>query len=277
MVGEPPPTRQRIDLTCPECGHVQQEPALVVSTQCKACRAHIQVADGKALARPKPLTRLAPPRPDPEPTAPLPPTPPKPSFKPSPPTPRRIHPLLRWILRPKPLRQIACFDCGHLFTAAPEAQSSQCPRCSCYISLADHTIDDHWNRSIRTRGNVTILKGASLTATRVECHHLTVIGQLDAPASCSGTATFRNHGKITGPLNCHHLRIERRCRVEFMQPVHAHQATIHGHARGQLNCSGTVTLEKHASLTGYVRAANLTGKRGASHHGTFEKIPPPAT
>src|SRR6476469_170927 len=70
--------RQRIEVSCPECGHSQEEPGIVVSTACRACGFHFQVKDGKAVARLKPTTRVAADRssepdsePEPEPSKPL--------------------------------------------------------------------------------------------------------------------------------------------------------------------------------------------------------------
>jgi cytoskeletal protein CcmA (bactofilin family) len=275
MVGEPPPTRQRVELTCPECGHAQWEPALVVSTQCQACRVHFQVSAGKAVARPRAAARLAKPRLDSDPYPDAPPPQPKLAYRATakPPPPR--HPLLRWLFPAKPPRTLICFDCEHQFTAALEAQSSQCPRCCCYMSLVDYKIDAPWHRSIQTRGDVTVLKSGSLANCTIQCHHLTVLGQLGCAVDCSGNLTIRNHGKIPGKITCRNLRIERRSRVEFMQPVTAGNVVIDGHARGQITSSGTVTLEKRAVLYGYVRAASIIVKRGAKHHGAFEMTPSP--
>ena len=47
MADETP--RHRIEVACPECGETQAEPALVVSTQCRSCRANFQVREGKGV------------------------------------------------------------------------------------------------------------------------------------------------------------------------------------------------------------------------------------
>lgn len=246
---------------------------MVMSTHCRNCGSHFKVADGKAVTRQRTTVRIAktPLESEPEP---LPPPPPAPPVRPQPKPKPALHPLLRLFLRPKPPHDVLCFDCGHTFSVAAEAQSSQCPRCSCYISLADYQIDAPWNREIHTRGNVTILKTGSVTASSVRAHHLTVIGELRCPAECSGDVTILGHGRITGSITCRNLRIERRARVEFLQPVTACHVTIDGHARGQFHCSGTVTLRKRSHLHGYVRAAAVIIKTGAKHHGVFETAPP---
>ena len=267
------PQRHRIEVACPECGHKQFEPALVVSTQCRACRANFQVRDGKGVVRTRPVTRLAKPRKDgdPEPAPPA-PTPAKPVFKPGPRPAPRPPLLIRLLRRSKPPREVVCFGCSHTFSAIAEAQSSQCPKCGSYVSLIDFEIDGPWNRRIETRGNVVIQKGGSVSGTTVRCHHLTVLGELAGSVECSGDLVIRSHGRIIGNVQCRHLRVEKGSRVEFLNPVTATTATIDGEVRGQISCSGAITLQKRARLHGLVRTSSLVVKPGAKHTGTIEMI-----
>ncbi len=198
MSADPLSPRQRTTLVCPECGHKQEEPALVISTHCRSCGCHMKVVDGKAAPRPRTTLRVAKsPHPDPDP-----PPPPKvftPAKRSHAADPAARHPLLRLLFRTKPPRPIICFDCGHSYTAAPAAQSSQCPRCSCYVSLLDHGIDGPWNREIHTRGHVTILKQGSYSATSLKAHDLTLLGELHSPTECSGTVVIRANTRLTEP------------------------------------------------------------------------------
>lgn len=265
------PQRHRIEVACPECGHIQIEPALVVSTLCRSCRANFQVKDGKGVSRPQTVTRLAKPRNDDDPE-PLPAAPekPKPSYRRIPPAPPRRSLLKRLLLPQKPPREVNCFDCGHQFTAIAEAQSSQCPKCGSYVSLLDYEISNHWNRRIQTCGDVLIQKSGAVSGVTLRCHHLTVLGSLAGSVECSGDLIIRNHGKIVGTVSCRNLRVEKGARVEFLHPVTASSATIDGHVRGQISCTGPVTLEKRAQLHGLVRTSSLVVKPGAKHTGTIE-------
>jgi len=184
--------------------------------------------------------------------------------------------LLRLLTPTQPPRGVHCFRCSHVFQAIAEAQSSQCPKCGEYVSLNDYLIDEIWNRRIHTRGNVTIRKNAAISQTSVSCHNLTVLGSLHADADCSGNITIRSSGRITGTIRCHTLIIERSLRVEFMQPVHAQSAIIHGHVLGQIFCSGPVTLEKKSRFQGLIRTTSLIAKRGSLQSGTVEIIDSPA-
>jgi cytoskeletal protein CcmA (bactofilin family)/predicted RNA-binding Zn-ribbon protein involved in translation (DUF1610 family) len=269
------PQRHRIQVACPECGHIQTEPALVISTQCRGCRTHFQIKDGKGVTRIQSVARLAKPRRDDEyhitPASPPPKNPPR--YGPINPAPRSWF--MR-VLRPgKPPREVVCFICGHDFKAIAQAQSSQCPKCGGYVNLLDRLIAEHSNTRIETRGNVTILKTGSVSGVTIRCHHLTVLGGLSAHVECSGVLAIRSNGKINGLLQCRHLRVETGAHVEFLGDLTAKSASIDGEVRGRLNCSGPVTLEKGARLHGLVRCSELIVKSRAKHTGTIEIVTNP--
>lgn len=267
------PKRHRIEVTCPECGHVQAEPALVVSTQCRSCRANFQVHQGKGVVRQRPVTRLAKPRKDSDPEPEPPPSIAAPPFMRPGPTVQPPKSFLMRLFNPsKPPREIRCFTCSHSYTTIAEAQSSQCPKCSGYISLLDYDITEHWNRRVQTCGDVVIQKTGTVAGVTLQCHNLTVLGELAGSVECSGDLIIRSHGKIIGKVTCRNLRVEKGARVEFLNPVIATTAFIDGNVRGQISCTGAVTLEKRAHLQGLVRTTSLIVKPGAKHTGTIEMI-----
>jgi cytoskeletal protein CcmA (bactofilin family) len=231
------PRRHRIEVTCPECGHVQKEPALVVSTQCRSCCANFQVREGKGVVRKRPNILIAKPKKDDEQE-----------------------------LEPKSAKTTP---------TVAEAQSSQCPKCSSYISLIDYEITEPWNRRIQTCGDVIIQKPGSVSGVTLQCHNLIVLGELAGSVECSGDLIIRSHGKIVGKVTCRNLRIEKGARVEFLNPVKAATAYIDGHVRGQISCTGSITLEKRAHLQGLVRTTSLVVKPGAKHSGTIEMVQAP--
>jgi cytoskeletal protein CcmA (bactofilin family)/Zn finger protein HypA/HybF involved in hydrogenase expression len=268
------PRRHRIEVTCPECGQVQTEPALVVSTQCRACRANFQVREGKGVVRNRPITRLAKPRKDGDPEPEPPATKTRTLLRRETPVPPPKSFLMRLFNPDKPPRAVTCFGCGHTYTASGDAQSSQCPKCSGYVSLQDYDISEHWNRRIQTCGDVVIQKSGVVAGVTLQCRHLTVLGELAGSVDCSGDLVIRSHGKIIGKVRCHNLRVEKGARVEFLNPVTATTAFIDGTVRGQITCSGAITLEKRAQLHGLVRTSSLIVKPGAKHTGTIEMVQP---
>lgn len=262
--------RRHIELTCPNCDHQQMEPSLVISTICRSCGFHMDIRDGKPVARPKYATRLAssgkPPvqHPAVAEQAPV-------KRAPSEPT---VGFLRRMFRKETVKRPISCYHCNRTFEVVPDAQSTQCSKCGGYISLRDYQIDHAWRRRIQTRGNVTILKTGSIVGVNVQCHDLIVLGQLSASVNCSGKLVVRSHGKILGNVSCAELRVERGAHVEIQGDVHTRSAYIDGMVKAQVNCSGTITLEKKAHLQGLARAGGLIVKAGARHSGSMEVVRP---
>lgn len=269
--------RQRIELVCPECGHHQQEPAIVVSSQCRACQAYFEITDGRVVSRPKtiePFAKVRTRNPSDEAFEPIPAAQGGPPRKPSM-SERPKRPLWMRLLQPlKPPRLTSCFECSHPFEALGNAQSSQCPKCGSYVSLLDYEIGENWNRNIQTRGDVKILKSGTIAGASVRCHDLIVLGDLNGTVECSGDLVIRSHGKIIGAVQCRHLRVEKGARVEFLNPVKAGSASIDGQVRGQIHCTGVVTLQKRAQLDGLVRTTSLVVKPGARHNGVIEVVNP---
>ena len=263
------PQRHRIRIECPECGNFQLEPAMVVSTQCRNCRAGVSVIDGKGVVRKTSTVRIAKSQSDAEPE---PSTPPPAPLAPSPPKPTFLETLQRLLNPPAPPRELTCFACKHEFTASGNAQSSQCPKCCGYLSLLDHEINSLWERSIKTCGNVLIRKNGIFNAASLTCHQLTLLGSIHCPVICSGDLVIRTHAKINYPVRCRNLMVEKGYRVEFLGTVHAETANIRGTVRGQLTCTGQVTLEKRSQFHGLVRTTSLVVQSGANHFGTVEII-----
>lgn len=242
---------------------------MVVSTVCRGCGQHISITDEKPVMRPQYTTRLAtdqkPPVEYPSVAAEA--------------VPEKVEKkqasqgiFSRFFTKERLKRKLNCYHCEHVFEVISEAQSTQCSKCGGYISLRDYTIDQAWRRQIQTRGNVTVLKGASIIGVHVQCHDLLVLGKLSASVECSGKLAIRSHGKILGNVRCDELRIERGAKVEFQGDVYARSAYIDGEVKAQITCTGTITLEKKAHLQGLARAAGLVVKAGAKHSGLMEVV-----
>ena len=159
-------------------------------------------------------------------------------------------------------RPVRCFECGQVQQVSSAARSTQCGRCTRYISLEDFEITNSWANNIYTRGDVVIAKQGKLVGTEVACHDLTVNGELSATVDCSGDATFRGPARILGSMHCRHLRVDKKARLEFPQGVVAESADIYGQFEGSLLCSGSVCIYKTGSVLGDVTAREVDVKEG---------------
>ena len=264
---------RHIELVCPECDHRQLEPSMVISTICRSCGKYMDISNGKPKVRPNHATRRLASSDKP----PLQYSYTAPEEKQSPKEKDIERGFLKRLFFGESAKiSVDCYHCNRSFEVVQDAQSTQCPKCGGYIALRNYEIDQAWHRRIQTRGNVTILKGASIVGVKVTCHDLTVLGSLSASVNCSGKLVIRNHGKIVGNVKCAELRVERGSQVEFQGDVSTKTVYIDGQVKAQITCSGTITLEKKSHLQGVARAAELIVKSGAKHSGLMEVIRPQA-
>jgi cytoskeletal protein CcmA (bactofilin family) len=96
---------------------------------------------------------------------------------------------------------------------------------------------------------------------------------LDAPVECTGELWFRRNARITHPMHCGLLRVQRGVKVEFLHPVTTRDARIGGEVRGEITCTGQATFERKSRFVGLVRARKLDLKPGARHEGSTEMLP----
>jgi cytoskeletal protein CcmA (bactofilin family)/ribosomal protein S27E len=344
---------KKVDLTCPYCGHLQQEPSQVISSFCRSCGEHFRVRKGVAIANPglrvSGIAEVRPPRkrnpllaaPElsgtPAPAGnswlvsaeaqeagarPLPepaprsagdgeeltagaffglgaPNVPSDAVETSGPSLGRnahsrealaegsmgalIAAQQTVVVAEKdkmppnyaapddrrrrddnvPEIRVRCFRCHHHQDVSRFAKSTQCERCSAYISLANYEIKTVKSHTLRTRGDIIIAKkGGLINNSEIACHHLTVSGSIDATVDCTGDAVFRHSGTVRGQLHCEKLVIEKNCEVRFPDGVMANRAEIAGHLIGDLTCSGKVRVARTGIVEGDLASIDLELRDG---------------
>jgi len=177
-----------------------------------------------------------------------------------------------------PSLPVRCYRCYHVQEVSRYAKSSQCERCSTYISLANYEIKTVQSHALRTRGDVTITKrGGLVDGSEIACHHLVVNGTLDATVDCTGDAVFRHSGTARGRLHCDKLVVEKDCEVRFPDGVMARRAEIAGRLVGDLTCSGKVRIARGGLLEGDLAAVELELKEGGHVSGETKLDPATST
>lgn len=163
--------------------------------------------------------------------------------------------------------EVRCFRCFHTQPVSRYAKSTQCARCSTYISLADYEIRARRSHTLRTRGDIVIRRRGGLRDCEIACHHLTVGGSIDARVDCSGDAVFRRGGLVRGHLYCRKLIVEKGAEVEFPDGAKAEHAEIHGRIVGDLVCGGLARVHRSGSVSGDLVAASIEIRDGGRVEG----------
>ncbi len=171
-------------------------------------------------------------------------------------------------------RKILCVGCRHELFVSKHATSTICPNCSEYVSLESFTIANHRRENIRTRGNVSIQRKASLTASEVVCDNLKVYGKISGKIDCAGTAFFHCSGKVVGSLRCKHLIIHKICNLTFLPGIHADTAEIHGEVKGDIICDGKIKISKTATVIGDCTAPTVVLEDGGNLCGQMRFMKP---
>jgi cytoskeletal protein CcmA (bactofilin family) len=173
---------------------------------------------------------------------------------------------------------VRCHRCHHVQDVSRHAKSTQCARCSAYISLANYEIRTIKRLTLRTRGDIEIAgRGGLVNRSEIACHHLIVNGPIDATVDCSGDAVFRHSGTVRGRLHCDELIIGKRCEVRFPDGVVANRAEVAGHLIGDLTCSGMVRVRRTGLIEGDLDAVALELKDGGRISGEAKLDPATGT
>lgn len=167
------------------------------------------------------------------------------------------------------LRSVACFECGQEQQISASAASTICSACNGYISLRDVHVRNDSRQKIKTRGDVTIHKKASLHGSSLACHDLEVLGTLSGGVQCTGQASFSSDCRILGVFSCASLIVNKRSKIHFLQPVYAHEIVVSGEATGDFYCSGNVTVKKNGFLRGELIARSVSVEPGGRLDASF--------
>lgn len=172
-------------------------------------------------------------------------------------------------------RNVLCFDCRTTHSVSRASISTLCPACSCYMDLRDIVITDSVQERIRTRGDVIVEKRGSLAGSSITCGNLTIYGEVQGSIFASGTIHFRNSGRYFGEIRCTQLIIDKKCQLQFQQPIHAESAEILGAVTGRFMLAKRLLLGPKSSLTGSVEAKYVSMPPGAKVNGPLVINPNP--
>lgn len=157
---------------------------------------------------------------------------------------------------------VECFECKRRQEVSGAASSSICPSCSAHIDLRDYKVNTSFSRSIRTHGEVHITAKGDLSSSNVRCRRALVEGRVRGNLECDDLVRIDVSGKIPGRISARNALIERRAEVQFFRRLSVGNLEIRGKMQGEVIADGTVTIRKHASLEGPVRARAINVEKG---------------
>lgn len=213
----------KVQVTCPHCGHRQAESRLAISTNCRSCRQYFSVET-------KP----------PEPARPR--TPAKPSAN---------------------TRQITCFDCGTALDVALTAESTMCKRCSSYVDLKDYRIDKAVSKNFKTKGAFVIEPKGYVFNTETIAEHAIIRGRFLGQLDVRGSLTVYKGAQIKGRFKAAKLIVPEGESFRWPETIRANAMDIAGELVANISIREGARFRATARFFGNVEATNLVIDEGA--------------
>lgn len=260
-----PPRITKKAVTCPQCGTSQQESPGAISTFCRACGRHFELAEkSPAPVGRKPVAwreRLAPIVARLEPLR-------RRALKHAEPWLLRYEPQIekirdyyhRW--RPPEFKRVRCHECARIHEVPYTAASTSCPNCNAHIDLYDVLVEKRASRVVRTRGNLVIKKFGYLNNQLTICGNADIGGGAAGKIFCDGETKIRTAGRLNCEIGSRRVRIERGADVIVAHPIRVHDMVVHGKITARVYCNGTLRILKRGFLRGEVHARSIMVDRG---------------
>jgi len=213
---------------CPHCGFIQHEPVNLISTYCRSCGSHYEIA-GAASADAGPE--------------------------------KKRDGLLKRVMA-RPPRSIRCHHCATTHEVSGHARSTICPGCNASIELGDLTFSSHVSRPVNTRGKLIVEPGGSLNCALIICGEALIEGRINGALLCEGTLRLACSGKSSGRITAKSIIIEKCADMELIHPVKTADLTVNGRASGNFECDGQVRIGRRGILEGRIVARSVVVERG---------------
>lgn len=227
-----PDAPRKASFCCPHCGFVQHEPAHLISTYCRACGAHYEVAGARSPGEQWEKSGES-----------------------------LVNQALRRIIS-KPDRMVHCHLCGQNHEVSGYAKSTICPGCAASIELGDLVFSSNVSRPVDTRGKLTVQAEAYLNSSQIICGSALIQGRIAGTLRCEGEVRLACSGKLGCQILAHTVRIEKNASVELAHLLETTNLIILGSLIGRVRCNGNVTVKRTGKLEGHLEARSVTVERG---------------
>jgi cytoskeletal protein CcmA (bactofilin family) len=216
---------EKVSVTCPRCGHTQQEPKAAFSSACRKCGQYLRIEDVlRTAAAPKADERRA---------------------------------------EGPGLRRVTCFTCGTELQVSSTAQSTMCKRCSAHVDLRDYRITNAVSKNFKTKGRFVVEEGAFLFNSESMAGDMVLKGRFLGKLTVENSLEIHPKAEIKGAFKAGRLVICEGSRFRWPQTLQLAGADIAGEMVADIEATSTVVLRSTARMFGDVRAPKMLVESGA--------------
>jgi cytoskeletal protein CcmA (bactofilin family) len=227
------PLPRKAPFRCPHCGFVQEESEHLISTYCRSCGRHYEVAPNSANRK---------------------------TSNHFPRVPNAI-----WLhASSAPGRAIRCYHCGKTHGVSEHARTTFCPHCNIAIDLADATISSVTSRPIDMRGNLIITHSGHVCSALTVCSAAFVAGRISGTLICESTLRLECSGRLNCQIRAKSVVIEERARLMLTYPTRSGDLMVRGQATGTFECAGGIWIAGGGSIEGRIAASSVVVEYGGT-------------
>lgn len=237
-----PASPRKAPCRCPHCGFVQQESVHLISTYCRSCGSHYEVAGEARTARKQDSGWVE----------------------------KTLHRVLA-----RPPRTVHCYHCDKDHEVSAHARSTLCPSCGTSIEFSNLTFSTNVSRPVDTRGHLHIEPAGFLNSGLIVCGKGFIEGRIAGTLHCEGTLRLATVARLSCRIQTQSLVIEKPARADLVFPMQCREAVVHGQLFGTLNCAGKVRIGKGGVFQGRLNAQAVIVDRGGTLLAESSVQPPP--
>lgn len=221
-------TPTKVEVRCPHCGNGQLEPWHAVSTYCRSCGDHFDIASRKE------VESLA----------------------------KKLAPSPLHALTGRKKREVLCYRCEGKHEVSTFAKNTICPSCNAAIEFGNVVIASNASRPIDTRGRLTIKPSGNLQNGWIVCGEAVIQGKISGTLRCEGEVLLATSGVVHCNIHAGSMVVDKKAAADFTFPLHVQKLEIAGKVQGQIYCEGQVFIRRTGSLEGTLHARSVVVEKG---------------
>lgn len=263
----------KVSVTCPQCGHVQQEPLAAYSTNCKKCGRYYRVQEvlnpaPKRSSRAKATKEVVCPhcgntQQEPKAVVSTVCKRCRRNFGPEAQPKGRRAKKAKTVEAPKEVRRVSCFQCGTELDVPPAAQSTMCKRCSSFVDLRDYKINHSVTKNFKTKGRFVVEEKGFVFNTDSVVGEAVIKGKVHGKIVTETSLEIHSTADIKGSFQTPKLVIPAGQHFRWSEKLDIGGADIGGELAANLRTDGTIALRSTGRLFGDVDATNFVVESGA--------------
>jgi cytoskeletal protein CcmA (bactofilin family) len=156
-------------------------------------------------------------------------------------------------------RELLCYECGYAFTVQGKIHHPICPKCHRTLRVDNVTLNDAWEGTIKTIGNVEIREGCVITSGSITARDVILAGNAEqADLQVNHCLELCAHARFDqSRTTARDVLIRAGARIRMTRKLACRNVEIAGELRAQLAVEGLLRIRPGGVLRGKATSRHL--------------------